>query len=31
LIEIAVVQGLGPGGDYVLVPAIERAPKGDRP
>jgi type IV secretion system protein TrbB len=30
LIELAVVQGLGSGGDYVLVPAIERASKGDR-
>ena len=31
LIELASVEGLGPAGDYVLAPAIDRAATGDRP
>ena len=31
LIELTVVQGLNPVGDYVLAPAIDLAPKGDLP
>src|SRR6266566_3831720 len=31
LIELAKVQGLEAGGDYVLVPAVQRISKGDRP
>jgi type IV secretion system protein VirB11 len=30
LIELAVVQGLGPAGDYVLAPAVDLSPGGDR-
>jgi type IV secretion system protein VirB11 len=30
LIELAIVEGLSSGGDYVLVPAIERQSNGDR-
>ena len=30
LIELAVVQGLGPAGDYVLAPAVDLTPEGDR-
>jgi type IV secretion system protein VirB11 len=31
LIELTVVQGLNPVGDYVLAPAVDLAPKGDHP
>ena len=30
LVELAVVKGLQPGGDYVLEPASKRTPKGGR-
>ena len=30
LVELAVVKGLQPGGDYVLEPAVKRTPKGGR-
>ncbi len=30
LVELAVVKGLRPDGDYVLEPAIKRTPKGGR-
>jgi type IV secretion system protein VirB11 len=30
LIELAVVEGLSSGGDYVVVPAIGRSSEGDR-
>jgi Flp pilus assembly CpaF family ATPase len=29
LIELAVVQGLSPAGDYVLAPAVEHTSEGD--
>jgi P-type conjugative transfer ATPase TrbB len=29
LVELAAVEGLGPGGDYVLTPAVERASAGE--
>ena len=31
LVELAAVEGLGAGGDYVLTPAVERAIAGERP
>jgi type IV secretion system protein VirB11 len=31
LIELAVVEGLGTGGDYVLTPAIDPSVTGDQP
>lgn len=31
LVDLAVVKGLEAGGDYVLVPAVQRTTKGGRP
>jgi type IV secretion system protein VirB11 len=30
LVELAAVEGLGAGGDYVLTPAVDRASAGER-